>query len=88
VVLPLRGQPFANREVQSPPPAEDAQSWFDLRAFANEAQLPKDRDMMSSVALVTPSGVAWLMEYNGYYWLGANHLARNCFRLMNDARPV
>ena len=89
LVIPLRGQPFANREVQSPPPAQDALSWFDLSSYPSEAQLPSDRDVMTERAMVMPSGTAWYIRAaGGYYWLGINAMVGRCFRLMNDARQV
>jgi hypothetical protein len=89
IVLPLLGQPFANREMQSPPPLEDVLSWFDLASYPSEAHLPTDRDVMSERAMVTPDGTAWyLRAAGGYYWLLTNHRMSQCFRLMNDARQV
>jgi hypothetical protein len=91
MTLPLRGQPFANREVQSPPPASDSLSWYDVTFYANEGELPADRDVMTDRTFRTSSGVAstWnIRQAGGYYWLGANALVGRCFRLMNDAHQI
>ena len=77
VVVPLRGQPDANREVQSPPPDVDALAWFDLRRYDDEARLPEDWNPILPYRVNTSSGI-YIVDGGGYGWLRPRRVSQLC----------
>ena len=77
VVIPLRGQPDANREVQSPPPDADALAWFDLRRYDDEARLPEDWNPILPYRVNTSSGI-YIVDGGGYGWLRPRRVSQLC----------
>ena len=77
VVVPLRGQPEANRAVQSPPPDQDVLAWFDLRRYDDESQLPEDWNPILPYRVNTGSGI-YIVDGGGYGWLRPRRVSQLC----------
>lgn len=78
VVVPLKGQPEANREVQSPPPAEDTLASLDLEVYPNDASLPGDLNPISPFRVNTSAGTIYVVRHGGYFSFRTNGVGRSC----------
>ena len=77
VVVPLRGQPEANREVQSPPPDADVLTWFDLRRYDDAGSLPEDWNPILPYRVNTSAGI-YIVDGGGYGWLRPRRVSQLC----------
>ena len=77
VVVPLRGQPDANRAVQSPPPDADVLAWFDLRRYDDESRLPEDWNPILPYRVNTSTGI-YIVDGGGYGWLRPRRVSQLC----------
>ncbi len=77
VVVPLRGQPEANRMAQSPPPDADVLAWFDLRRYDDEASLPADWNPILPYRVNASAGI-FIVDGGGYYWLRPRRVSQLC----------
>jgi len=87
-VVPLRGQPNANRGAQSLPPASDADFVLDVFGVGSEAELPADLDPFSDFAVKGGNGIVWYARSSGYFWLLPSTAARECFRRVTDRQML
>ena len=87
VVMPLRGQPAAQRQgVQSPPPATNTLAWIDLYRYGTPRNVPNDIDNMSSYVMVTASGETYAIYHGGFFWLRLRNASQRCFESIIDSR--
>lgn len=87
VVIPLRGQPAAQRQgVQSPPPATDTLAWIDVHRYSTPRAVPQDIDNLSSYVMVTATGETYAVYHGGYFWLRLRNASQACFEAVANAR--
>ena len=87
VVIPLRGQPAAQRQgAQSPPPATNTLAWIDLHRYGSPRSVPGDIDNLSSYLMVTASGDTYAISHGGYFWLRLRNASQQCFESIIDSR--
>lgn len=77
VVVPLKGQPDANRDVQSPPPAEDRLAWLDLYRIDDARNVPADLNGISDFT-ITGGEWAYVGQTGGYFWLAVVTTSKRC----------
>ena len=77
VVIALRGQPGANRDVQSPPPAADALAWLDLARYDDPA-VPSGEVNGISEWIADGGSATYVPRMDGYVWLRVIGDGRYC----------
>ncbi|MGE3908754.1 MAG: hypothetical protein AB7K36_05360 [Chloroflexota bacterium] len=87
VVIPLRGQPAAQRQgIQSPPPATNTLAWVDLYRYASPRDVPPDIDNLGSYIMVTAAGDAYAVYHGGYFWLRMRNASQGCIETVTNSR--
>ena len=77
VNIPLRGQPAAQRDVQSAPPHRAQLAWFDLRRYDDESGITEDWNAILPYRVNTSSGI-YIVDGGGYFWFRSNGVTKRC----------